>query len=389
MSCFRKILIPVLANLITLACYSQFDAGPNDTINPGVPVDLTATYGEVGIGVNTDDDNVEGPFPIGFNFSFFGTVFTQFYIGANGFISFTYNPSTVGIRQAFAVPNSDFKNPKNVILGPWQDLKPIPAGGPYIYYLTMGNAPNRELVVMWCQTPMYNCESELVTFQIVLYEGSNVIENHIYNKPFCDWNGNLATLGVQNSTGFIGYAVPGRNATSWTASQEAWRYTPTSVDSFQIASVPYHLKAILPGEKVSYRWYDGSEQIGWTQSITVAPKQTTLYKAWITLCDGQEFMDSVLVVVIPYIPNAFTPNSDGHNDKFRILGLPVENITKFNMEIFDRWGQAVFSTSDILDAWDGKFKGNVCPAGEYVWIIYYEDNKKTRFSNKGLIMLVR
>ena len=384
-----KIVITLLVNLIALAGFSQFDAGPNDTINPGVPVTLTSRYGDVGIGVNTDDDLIEGPFPIGFNFSFFGTVFTEFYIGANGFIAFSPNPSTVGWRQAFAVPNSNYLYPKNAILGPWQDLLPTPAGGPYIFYLTSGTAPNRELIVMWCQTPMYSCISELVTFQIVLYEGSNIIENHIFSKPSCDWLGNLATLGVQNSTGFIGYAVPGRNATSWTASQEAWRYTPTSVDSFQITSIPYHLKAMLPGDKVSYRWYDGSDQIGWSQSITVAPKQTTLYRAWITLCDGQEFTDSVMVVVVPYIPNAFTPNGDGLNDKFRILGLPVENITKFNMEIFNRWGQVVFSTNNILDAWDGKFKGELCPAGEYVWIIYYEDNKKTRFSNKGLIMLVR
>ena len=390
----RSVIFTVVILCFAGTCFCQFDAGPNDTINPGVPVNLTAKYGDVGIGVMTTeddpDDMIEGPFPIGFNFSFFGTNYAQFYIGANGWISFSPNPVSAGIRKAFAVPSTSQGNPTNCILGPWQDLHPLHEGSPYIFYLTLGTAPARELVVMWCQTPMYNCETtKTVTFQIILYEGSNVIENHIFSKPSCDWLGNLATLGVQNTTGFIGYAVPGRNATSWTASQEAWRYTPTSADSFQIASIPYNLKAILPGDKVSYRWYDGTEQIGWTQSITVAPKQTTLYKAWITLCDGQEFTDSLLVVVVPYIPNAFTPNSDGLNDRFRILGLPVENITKFNMEIFNRWGQIVFSTNNILDAWDGKFKGEACPAGEYVWVIYYEDNKKTKFTNKGLVMLVR
>jgi gliding motility-associated-like protein len=389
MALLRKTFFTSGLILLALQCFSQFDAGPNDSINPGVPVTLTATYGDVGIGVNTDDDRIEGPFPIGFNFSFFGAVYTQFYIGANGWISFSPNPVANGTRQAFAVPNNAFGNPVNCILGPWQDLLPKPAGGPYIYYLTIGTAPNRQLVVMWCQTPMYSCITETETFQIVLFEGSNVIENHITNKPYCDWLGNLATLGVQNSTGFIGYAVPGRNATSWTASQEGWRYTPTSADSFQIASIPYNLKPILPGDKVFYSWYNGTEQIGSSQSITVSPNQTATYRAWITLCDGQQFTDSVTVVVIPYIPNAFTPNADGLNDKFRILGLPVENITKYNMIIYDRWGQTVFSTTDILDSWDGKFRGEVCPAGEYVWVIWYEDNKKTKFTNKGLIMLVR
>ena len=84
-----------------------------------------------------------------------------------------------------------------------------------------------------------------------------------------------------------------------------------------------------------------------------------------------------------------TPDGDGLNDRFRITGLPPENITAFNMQIYNRWGQMVFSTNDILEAWDGKSKGEVCPAGIYTWVIYYIDNRKTRVSNKGSIMIVR
>jgi gliding motility-associated-like protein len=378
--------------ILRTSCFAQFDAGPNDSINPGVPVTLTAKYGEIGIGVTLGDDEIAGPFPIGFNFSFFGSNYTQFYIGSNGWISFSPNPNASGTRQAFAVPNSGDVNPKNCILGPFQDYLPLQAGSPYVFYLTIGNAPTRKLVVMWCRTQMYDeqyCPGKFVTFQIILHEGINIIENHIFEKPQCDWLNNLATLGVQNATGFIGYAVPGRNGTSWSASSEAWRYTPTSADSFKIAPVAYNLEPITPGEKVSYRWYQGSALIGESQSVVVAPVVTTMYHAVIRLCDGQEFTDSVTVAVIPFVPNAFTPNGDGLNDVFRIYGIQVENITRYNFQIYDRWGQLVFFTSNILEGWDGSCKGQICPSDVYAWVIYYEDGKKTKVTRKGIVTLVR
>ncbi len=380
-------LITLLFPIITTA---QLDAGPNDTINPGVPVTLTATYGLIGEGVVTSDDGVEGPFPIGFSFSFFGNIYTQFYIGANGWISFSPNVNAQGTRQPFAVPNAADYNPKNCILGPFQDLNPIQAGGPYIYYRTLGADSNRSLVVMWCQTPMYHCMDSLITFQIVLNDGTNTIENHLMIKPSCiDWQNNAATQGVQNENGYIGYAVPGRNATSWSARLEGWLFSPTSVDSFQIAQIPYNLHPIIPGEKVVYRWYQGSEQISSQQSVVVTPTETTTYHAYITLCDGQEFMDSVTVFVIPYIPNAFTPNGDGLNDEFRIVGLPPENITEVNFQVFNRWGEVVFSTKNIEEGWDGTLKGEECPHGVYVWAIYYKENDKHTVTNKGTINLIR
>ena len=367
--------------------FAQLNAGPNDTINPGVPVTLTATYGFMGIGVAfppDHEDYIAGPFMIGFNFSFFGDIHNQFYIGTNGWMSFTYNIYWAGTRDAFAVPSIAPGNPKDCILGPFQDMDSRGTGGPYVYYQTIGEAPNRKLVVMYCQMPMYKCTDSIITFQIVLNEGSNTIENHIFHKPSCpDYLQNNATLGVQNKDGFIGYAVPGRNATSWSASREGWLYTPTSVDSFRVASIPYHLQPILPGDKVSYRWYDGSDMIANTQSITVTPAQTTTYRVFLTLCNGEEYKDSVTVVVVPYIPNAFTPNGDGLNEKFKILGIPYEQITHFNLQIYNRWGQMIYTSNDIREGWDGTWNGENCPEGVYVWSIYYQDSKKKPVTNKG------
>jgi gliding motility-associated-like protein len=67
-----------------------------------------------------------------------------------------------------------------------------------------------------------------------------------------------------------------------------------------------------------------------------------------------------------YAPSAFTPDGDGKNDVFRLIGL-YRNI-KLNLYIYNRWGELVF-TSDNLDlGWDGKVKGEPSQVGTYVWI---------------------
>jgi gliding motility-associated-like protein len=391
---FHFSFFTILFLFLSTVTFSQLDAGPNDTINPGVPVTLTATYGSPGIPVLLLDDDVVGPFPIGFSFRFFGTNFTEFYLGSNGWISFSPSPNTVGIRNPKAVPLTDNTYPKNVIMGPWIDLHPT-FFDTYVFYLTTGNAPNRQLIVMWCQVPMYSqdpndCKDSIATFQIILQEGNNTIENQVLTKKRCDvWYENRATMGVQNGNGTIGFAVPGRNNTSFTISKEGWLYTPVSVDSFAVAPIPFHMQPMVPGNKIVYNWYEGSDQISTDQTITVAPNITTWYYVYMDLCSGIVLKDSVLVFVTRPIPNAFTPNGDGLNDKFRIFGTPPENITKYNFQIYDRWGLRIFSTTNIEEGWDGISKGQYCPSGVYVWEIFYEDSKKTRVTNRGTVMLLR
>ncbi len=55
-----------------------------------------------------------------------------------------------------------------------------------------------------------------------------------------------------------------------------------------------------------------------------------------------------------YIPSAFTPNGDGINDKF---GVKAQNITDFNLRIYNRWGELVFESDNISELWDGKYQG--------------------------------
>lgn len=68
-----------------------------------------------------------------------------------------------------------------------------------------------------------------------------------------------------------------------------------------------------------------------------------------------------------YIPNAFSPNGDGLNDKFEIKGTPI---TDYHLYIYDRWGKQIWSTHNWENQWDGKdASGNIVPIGTYIYKI--------------------
>lgn len=104
----------------------------------------------------------------------------------------------------------------------------------------------------------------------------------------------------------------------------------------------------------------------------------------------QVFSVSNEVEIIPamslYIPNTFTPNGDGMNDTFGVAG---EAIKDFRMEIYNRWGQLIFETSDANQRWDGKFKGDQVPEGAYVYKVTAQGatgKKETREGHLNVIL---
>lgn len=97
-----------------------------------------------------------------------------------------------------------------------------------------------------------------------------------------------------------------------------------------------------------------------------------------------------LVVVNPnyvvYIPNAFTPNGDGINDIFSAKGYYID---KFNMDIYDRWGELVFSSNDISKGWDGTIKGKLAENSVYVWKAVIMDAQHKRHEMTGSVTLIK
>ncbi len=71
-----------------------------------------------------------------------------------------------------------------------------------------------------------------------------------------------------------------------------------------------------------------------------------------------------------WVPNAFTPNGDGMNDVFRVLGN-TGRMEQFSLSIFNRWGERMFQTHDRNQGWDGIYKGGGALMGTYVYMLEY------------------
>jgi gliding motility-associated-like protein len=87
-----------------------------------------------------------------------------------------------------------------------------------------------------------------------------------------------------------------------------------------------------------------------------------------------------------FLPNAFTPNTDGTNDMFEPNYDPPVEIK--SMMIFNRWGEKIYEGLGNKVAWDGKYKGEPQPSGVYVYVLEYYSQGKLKVL-KGSLSLIR
>ncbi len=91
-----------------------------------------------------------------------------------------------------------------------------------------------------------------------------------------------------------------------------------------------------------------------------------------------------------FLPNAFTPNNDGSNDEYLGKGV-MEGANNFNMSIFNRWGEAVFETTDPQEGWNGRKHntGQPAPNGVYMVLVTFSGPRGEQYELKGVATLVR
>ena len=121
-----------------------------------------------------------------------------------------------------------------------------------------------------------------------------------------------------------------------------------------------------------------------------SPIETTVYQLEVQNADGcvATAREKVQVFYNLSMPNAFTPNADGHNDLFRIP--PLLNLTIERFSVYNRWGALVFTTNNSLVGWDGRMGGQDEPAGTYVWVVsYYDPLTHQTVMKKGTVELIR
>jgi gliding motility-associated-like protein len=87
-----------------------------------------------------------------------------------------------------------------------------------------------------------------------------------------------------------------------------------------------------------------------------------------------------------FAPNAFSPNNDGHNDRFNVY---VPNSRFAEITIFNRWGEQIYYSPDPQEGWDGTYKGQAVQEGVYLFVVRVTGVDGQPYERSGTITLIR
>lgn len=164
-------------------------------------------------------------------------------------------------------------------------------------------------------------------------------------------------------------------------------------DTAVITGQPLHLNA-TGGE--SYIWsppnYLSSANI--PNPVALFPNPSTGLKYKVVGfnnngCADSAFLNIKVFKTLPtvFVPSAFTPNNDGLNDLLRPIAVGIKSIEYFN--IYNRWGELLFSTKINRHGWDGKINNQPQPTGTFVWMVKAIDYTGAAYFQKGVTTLIR
>jgi gliding motility-associated-like protein len=204
-------------------------------------------------------------------------------------------------------------------------------------------------------------------------------------------------------SGTVHYKVVGSDAYYCFSDTEAITLTvlplPTVNGGGGVEVLPAHpvtLAATGSGDIVRWEWTP-PDYLSCTDCAqpVCTPKRPEHYVVKVTNGVGCHAVDTVPVKLLCIeadvrIPEAFSPNGDGHNDRFNILGIGEVD----HLVIYDRWGERVFErdhyyTADWDAQWDGQFRGQPAATGVYVYFVQMSCPSGGAFTRKGTVVLVR
>ncbi len=277
------------------------------------------------------DDNWITEQPLPFSFNFFGETYDKIYPGANGLISFSF-PSTgmnsckwkTSVPPASPPYSSVPYNYDNSLYGVYEDIYPgyyIDGGG--IRYKVLGSYPCRAFVFNYYNVGLFSCGASSYpgyqnyhnTYQMVLYEGTNIIDVFIKKRVNCpEWNEGHGVVGIQSKNSAQILTAQGMDFNQlWQASDVGWRFTPiTPYD--ELGDLKWYVAPASMTKNMlddSYiKFHDPGAKL---KRFTVSPSEDV--KVWsryeFTNSTGQSFTvwDSTLILV--QIPQTTTLHTSG------------------------------------------------------------------------------
>lgn len=200
-------------------------------------------------GTGQDDKFIDTAY-LPFNFCFYGLATNKYVISTNGAITFDLNNALKGSNYEVNNPLPFIGTgnqgaglcpspggelyPKLSIMGAFQDIYPDVGDPLYkIEARVEGFAPCRKFVLSFFNVRLFNCQTLRSTFEIVLHEGTGLIDVFVEDKPFCSAAGSNTIIGIQKdglpATPFT--SPPGRNLFTQAITNEGWRFVPNGSTS--------------------------------------------------------------------------------------------------------------------------------------------------------------
>ena len=161
-------------------------------------------------------------------------------------------------------------------------------------------------------------------------------------------------------------------------------------------TTPYAELSITPvsGDLTSYLW-SAKNQLSCTEcaTTTLVPTESQVVYLEGKNQYGCSTKDSMMVHILNcdptsiFVPNTFTPNGDGSNDKLYVRSRTLSQLEYFRL--FNRWGAVVYESKNISDGWDGNINGKIAEQGVYVYQISGKCESGYDVSTSGTVTLIR
>lgn len=309
----------------------------------------------------SSDDNWLSAVQLPFTFIFFGKQYTTVWPGTNGLIAmdnhsgscaYAYGdppaspPYTTSISGNQTMGGGSMTVPynyKNCIYGVYEDID-CNYYNSYCYNTpgavrvgVLGSSPCRAFVFNYLNVGLFgnhSSSSNYNTYQMVIYEGTNIIDVYVKHRACCastNSSRHEGIIGLQNNTSSQILIPNGRGMTGWTADEEAWRFTPiTPLD--ENAELTWYANSVSPANIISYDAHAKNTR------IMVSPSETTKYIAEYKYTNsiGDPFTLRDTITIKVEIPDVDATTSTGTNyicpNDNASLGVNFQNYPQIHPE---------------------------------------------------------
>ncbi len=250
------------------------------------------------------------------------------------------------------------------ITGTWMLLGSVAAAPPSTVATFTDNTAQTELYSYYYKmVAVDSCGEDAMTSNIgrtilATAVANDEMTNTVYWNDYEVWGGNVLHYNIYRQTD--GVWDPNIAATvPYTGAGENLFVDDVSANINYIGKFAYRIEAIeAPGNPFAFA------DTSWSNIAEVAQKP------------------------LVFVPNAFTPNGNGLNDQF-IPSVGFIDIEDYTFQVFNRWGEMLFESNDRFLGWDGRYQGNKCPPGVYVYLLTFKTASGQYIDKKGTVTLIR